>query len=275
MLTISDVQSLTRKIDDDKLGVKLNSTNRDKTRGLLVLYLQHTDVADRLDEVDPAWTFKILDEKWSGDSLFMRGCLTVKGVSRENVGEGRDAKGAASDCFKRCAMLFGVGRWLYDEELVWVPYNEQTDKYKRWTVAEFRAAAERSGYSQGYTPAAAPPLAQQARLTPSQPSAADVVNNPGSYVVKVGKKWKGMTLDQMGIKEAESFAAWIEADAASKGKPPSRDAAELCQAVSMYRVWIGQQAGGIAKAIATKPAEEQPPTWVTERAPMSEDDIPF
>jgi len=39
--------------------------------------------------------------------------LTVCGVTREDVGEGSDPKGAYSDAIKRAAVPFGIGRFLY------------------------------------------------------------------------------------------------------------------------------------------------------------------
>src|SRR5690606_28562663 len=108
----------------DRLGIKVQSFNKDRTRAMLVLYLQHTDVQDRLEQVDPSWTSEILHEEKSGDTVYVRTRVTVKGVYRENVGEGGDPKAAYSDALKRAAMLFGVGRYLYDSPTVWTEYNE-------------------------------------------------------------------------------------------------------------------------------------------------------
>lgn len=142
MLTREDIKILGAAFDEKTISVKIQSTNKDKTRAMLVLYLQHTDVYTRLEMVDPAWTCEAVDlDKSTGDNgtiFFCRMRMTIKGVSRENVGDGNDPKGAYSDALKRCAMLFGVGRYLYDVETVWVPYNEATDKYRKWTIADYR-----------------------------------------------------------------------------------------------------------------------------------------
>jgi hypothetical protein len=137
-LTKDQVTILTRRFDDATLGVKVQSFSKDKTRASLVLYLQHTDVAARLDEVDPSWEFKVLNEWPHGDSYYyVKASLTLCGVTRENIGEGNEPKGAYSDALKRCAMLFGIGRHLYDSEVVWVLYNESKDRYKVWTIEEY------------------------------------------------------------------------------------------------------------------------------------------
>jgi hypothetical protein len=51
-----------------------------------------------------------------GQSFAIKASLTVYGVTREDVGEGRDYKAAASDALKRAAVRFGIGRELYGEK---------------------------------------------------------------------------------------------------------------------------------------------------------------
>src|SRR3954463_12884110 len=140
-LTQEDLKILKSDFPKDRLGVKVQSFNRERTRAMLVLYLQHTDVQDRLEQVDPAWSSEVIHEEKVGDSVYIRMRMTVKGVFRENVGEGGDPKGAYSDALKRCAMLFGVGRYLYDSPTVWVEYNDQKDRYRQFSVDEWERAA--------------------------------------------------------------------------------------------------------------------------------------
>ena len=72
----------------------------------------------------------MINEERLGDSVYVRIRMTLKGVSRENVGEGGDPKAAYSDALKRAAMLFGVGRYLYDSPTVWADYNESRDRFR-------------------------------------------------------------------------------------------------------------------------------------------------
>lgn len=140
VLTLEDVKTLSAPFDKATISVKVQSLSKDRTKAMLVCYLQHTDVYSRLEKVDPAWSAEITNESYKGDSIFIRVRLTLRGVSRENVGEGQDAKSATSDAIKRAAMLFGVGRYLYDSETVWVPYNEQTDRFKSFTFEDYSSA---------------------------------------------------------------------------------------------------------------------------------------
>lgn len=137
-LTLDDLKILRAPFDEKTLGVKIQSTSKDKTKCMLVCYLQHTDVQERLEQVDPAWSCETLNQERIGDTVYVRMKMTLKGVSRENVGEGWDTKAAHSDAVKRCAMLFGVGRYLYDAPTVWSPYNESTDKFKTFTYADYQ-----------------------------------------------------------------------------------------------------------------------------------------
>lgn len=140
-LNVDDLKLLTAKFQDESLGVKVQSVTKAKDKALLVLYIQHTDAYARIEQVDPAWSCMVLREENGADWTTVRMRMTVKGVSRENTGEGQDLKSAYSDALKRCAMLFGVGRYLYASESVWVPYNEKEDYYRKWTMADYQRSS--------------------------------------------------------------------------------------------------------------------------------------
>jgi hypothetical protein len=98
------------------------------------VYIQEEAISERLDKVDPNWSIAIDETIAYGDSIVVRSTLTVKGVSRSNSGgnpvqrEKKDKtilgqyavadngvnayKSAATDAFKRCARMFGIGRAL-------------------------------------------------------------------------------------------------------------------------------------------------------------------
>lgn len=156
-LSHEDLSNLRAPFPKERLGVKVQSVSKNRDRALLVLYLGHTDVMNRLEEVDPAWTTEVLGEERSGDTVYVRMRMTIKGVSRENVGEGGDPKGAYSDALKRCAMLFGVGRYLYDSVTVWADYNEQRDRFKHWSIQDYERFAK-GQYSVSSEPTATPSI---------------------------------------------------------------------------------------------------------------------
>lgn len=86
------------------------------------VYLTEAAVCDRIEEVDPAWTFEVQRMSREGDQAVCCGRLTIKGVTREGVGmyrqtnpNGEPEKSAATDAIKRCARLFSVGRYLLND----------------------------------------------------------------------------------------------------------------------------------------------------------------
>ncbi len=101
-----------------------------KTQGgeISLTYVSWSQVADRLDEAAPGWSFTIrqLGDDWCW------GQLTINGQTFENIGYAENAdqawkkealKDAVSDALKRCAAMAGVGRYLYDKE---APSRPQT-----------------------------------------------------------------------------------------------------------------------------------------------------
>jgi hypothetical protein len=92
-----------------------------------VAHLDARLVAERLDHVDPLWTgdYQFIGAS-AGDPLGgahhfpVRYSLTVKGVTRHDIGQqagtgkdGKHLKTVVGDGFKRAAVMFGVGRYLY------------------------------------------------------------------------------------------------------------------------------------------------------------------
>ena len=96
-------------------------------RAQLVAYVSARAVAERLDDVvtPGGWSFEWtpLHVDARGDVQTARGVLTVYGVAKSDVGTGSNfeaSKGCVSDALKRCAVLWGVGRYLYAIPAVWV-----------------------------------------------------------------------------------------------------------------------------------------------------------
>jgi hypothetical protein len=142
-LIADDLKILRGPFPKESTMVKVQSYSKDKTKAMLVLYLSHTDVYERIEQVDPAWSCEVTKEAAGKEGVSVRMKMTIKGVSRENVGQGEDEKSAYSDALKRAAMLFGVGRYLYDSALVWIPFDQNRDKFKQFTMDDYNKALRR------------------------------------------------------------------------------------------------------------------------------------
>ena len=112
--------------------------------GVMLDYVGHAAVTDRLLTVDPDWNWEpfathpqtglpLLDDK---GNLWIR--LTVCGVTRIGVGDGKNMKELIGDALRNAAMRFGVALDLWAKENL-VEF-EQAAREHRVGVAGLRAA---------------------------------------------------------------------------------------------------------------------------------------
>jgi len=88
------------------------------------VYLAERAVCERIEQVDPAWSFILTDMHQRDDQIIVTATMTILGTHRQGIGmseikmAGKSSfeaeKGAATDALRRCARLFGVGRYLLD-----------------------------------------------------------------------------------------------------------------------------------------------------------------
>ena len=121
-LTFEDVERLTAPLPlEDGHSVRIAESK--ETWAQWLVYTEEEPVIDRLNEIDPNWSFEITDKILAPTYVTVYGKLTIKGVSRACVGNGspkrRDGKmsgdeekGAATDALKRGARMFGIGLYL-------------------------------------------------------------------------------------------------------------------------------------------------------------------
>lgn len=134
-------------------------------------YIDARSVMRRLDAVvGPAnWSFDF--DVLSPDGKMVRGKLTVLGVTKCDAGEGGSEdevlKSAVSDALKRCAVHFGVGRYLYYLPSVWAPYDQRKRQFSE-TPRISPAAVEKALTICGIPTTN---LVQAMRPQPSRPSA--------------------------------------------------------------------------------------------------------
>jgi hypothetical protein len=113
-----------------------------------VAYIDARTVQDRLDAVvGPGnWSFDwtpVVVEK--GDVQVAKGTLTIYGVSKSDAGSASNFEqslGAVSHCFKRAAVHWGIGRYLYGLPMAWVPV-EGNGRIADATLRELRSRLPR------------------------------------------------------------------------------------------------------------------------------------
>jgi hypothetical protein len=122
--------------------------NEQTGRGQVVAYIDARSVQDRLDAVVGAgnwsfdWTPVVVD---NGEVQVAKGTLTVYGVSKSDAGSASNFEqtlGAVSHCFKRAAVHWGVGRYLYNLPSSWVQV-EKGGRISETVLRELRSKLPR------------------------------------------------------------------------------------------------------------------------------------
>jgi hypothetical protein len=125
---------LSAPFPPDRVSWRVGPTNKDKTKGMALAYIDARDVMARLDEVcGPGG--------WQNDYPHAD---AVKTVCRIGIKVGDEwiwkadgagdtdmeaAKGSLSDAFKRAAVRWGIGRYLYDTTSPWVEIEQHGKSY--------------------------------------------------------------------------------------------------------------------------------------------------
>lgn len=118
-------------------------------RAQLVAFISARDVAQRLDDVvtPGGWSFDWtpLHVDAAGNVQTARGALTLLGVTKADIGTASNyepSKGCVSDCLKRCAVLWGIGRYLYGLPAVWITLDDK-GRIPDAALAKLRAGLQR------------------------------------------------------------------------------------------------------------------------------------
>ena len=135
-----------------RIGATFKDTKKNKDFGMALAYIDARDVMDRLDEVCGAgfWgdSYKIYGPWKVGDKDFGPRVICSINIVGDfqnednawtniNITKSDGAgdtdyeaeKGAISDAFKRAAVKFGIGRYLYSLKNIWVELEKKRDKF--------------------------------------------------------------------------------------------------------------------------------------------------
>lgn len=135
---------LAKPFPSKSIAWRVGSTNTEKTRGTALPYMTPRAIQDRLDEaVGPGgWEakYRVVETEVASRKMAAMFCaislyLDGKWVTKEDAVEisanGESGRGhidpvktAVSDAFKRAAVLWGLGRYLYEFEAPWVALKE-------------------------------------------------------------------------------------------------------------------------------------------------------
>lgn len=113
---------------------RVGATTKDKTKGIALAYIDSREVMKRLDEVCgvAGWQSRYSHVDKHGVACDIGIKINDEWVWKANGAGETDVeaeKGAMTDAFKRAAVLWGVGRYLYYIPNQWVALKPQGKSY--------------------------------------------------------------------------------------------------------------------------------------------------
>jgi hypothetical protein len=121
------LEQLKRPFPVKSISWRVGATSKDKAKGIALAYIDARDVMARLDDVfGMNWQCKY---SHADNKTICEISVLIQGqwITRANGAGDSDIeaeKGAISDAFKRAAVMFGIGRYLYQLPNVWVALDE-------------------------------------------------------------------------------------------------------------------------------------------------------
>jgi len=142
---LTTAQQLLIPFKAGQIHWRVGSVTKDKSKAMALAYLDSRDVMRRLDDVlgIDGWQCNYTTD---GDVLICNIGIKVNGqwVWRANGGAESNTepeKGKASSAFKRAAVLFGIGRYLYQMPNKWCAIDQyknltETPPLPQWATPE-------------------------------------------------------------------------------------------------------------------------------------------
>lgn len=194
-----DFASLKAPFPPDRISWRVGSTTANKDRGMALAYIDARDVQDRLDAVCGPAGWQCRYHLLGVTTVCEIGLRDSDGWVWKSDGAGatdfEGEKGALSDAFKRAAVKWGIGRYLYDVDAPWVAI-EGAGK-------SFRIKPEELPKLRAILAGVKPEPAQQA-----QPAKAASELTPEQRRARA-REWAGRAMVRLrGIDHSDDLAAW-------------------------------------------------------------------
>lgn len=147
MVTCADFWAdLSAPFDPSIVSWRVGATTGDKSKGMALAYIDARDVMERLDTVCGPSGWECSYPHAAGKTVCEIRAWVPRGAPTDKIddcewewitksdGAGdtdhEAEKGALSDAFKRAAVRFGVGRYLYGLNTPWMPIEKFGNSYK-------------------------------------------------------------------------------------------------------------------------------------------------
>ena len=128
------LRKLSEPFPVDAIHWRVGATNKEKTKGIGLAYIDARDVMDRLDEVVgcDAWQDAYVETNKGRMLCALAVRINGEWITKSDGAGDTDVegeKGGISDAFKRAAVKFGVGRYLYRLPNTWYPIKARGRSY--------------------------------------------------------------------------------------------------------------------------------------------------
>lgn len=141
MATEEDVKLLFAEFDREAISWRAQTVSKNGDKGLALAYIDARDVMDRLDSVIGAADWQDRYEFSGARTIcYLSIKINDEWVTKADGAGDTDVeaeKGAISDAFKRAAVKWGIGRYLYSMPAPWVPCEcyeiGGKKKWSKWT----------------------------------------------------------------------------------------------------------------------------------------------
>jgi hypothetical protein len=228
---MSIFDELAAEFPREAVSWRAQTVSKTTSKGLALAYIDARDVMRRLDEA-------VGPENWT-DRYEVHGSKTICYLSIRLNGEWivkadgagdtdvEAEKGSISDAFKRAAVKWGIGRYLYDLKTPWVPceFEERNGKavWKKWTADPWEYVGK-------------PPLAQAPRVNPKKAEAQKVSpveqdESKARYIESCKDK-----IAQRAITEAELRNWWSNEGSRRRAFDLSQDEVDQLKKLLMVRL---------------------------------------
>jgi hypothetical protein len=149
--------ALKAPFDPSLVSWRVGSMNKEKTKGMALAYIDARDVMERLDTVVGPENWQCRYPHANGKTVCAIGIkIGDEWIWKEDGAGDSDIeaeKGALSDAFKRAAVRWGIGRYLYDIASPWV----EVDQWKHIKDSEMLRLERLLAQASGLKPAAPKP----------------------------------------------------------------------------------------------------------------------
>lgn len=147
--------ALQKPFPAEDIEWRVGSTSADKSKGIALAYLTNRAIMSRLDELFGPFGWRNEFREWKGTSQLC-------GISIKHEGEwitkwdGADdsqteaVKGGLSDAMKRAGYQWGIGRYLYNLDPIWMPLKAQGKSYALMGQPQLPKWALPEGYEQKF-----------------------------------------------------------------------------------------------------------------------------